>query len=115
MNLDNTNRGREGEEIACQYLMDQGHDLIFRNFRNRLGEIDIISLKKDSIFFIEVKNWNKNLISPLEIFTKKKIFTMRSLAEFFFFSNPKYSNNFFVSFCLIEVSKDKVQFHRDLF
>lgn len=115
MNLDNTIRGREGEEKACQYLRDDGHELLVRNFRNRLGEIDIISLKKDSIFFIEVKNWNKNLINPLEVFTKKKIFIMRSLAEYFFFSNPKYRSNFFVSFCLIEVSKDKIQFHRDLF
>lgn len=115
MNLYNTIRGRKGEEIACQYLESEGHDLLFRNFRNRLGEIDIISIKKDSIFFIEVKNWNKNLISPLEIFTKKKVFVMRSLAEFFFFKNPEYSNKFFVSFGLIEVSKEKVLFHRDLF
>ena len=113
--MDNTIRGREGEELACQFLQEQGHEVLVRNFRNRLGEIDIVSVKQDSIFFIEVKNWEGNLISPLEVFTKKKISLMRKLAEFFFFSNPKYRGDFFVSFCLIEIRKDKVHFHRDLF
>lgn len=113
--MDNTIRGREGEELACRYLQEQGHEIVARNFRNRLGEVDIIARKKDSIFFIEVKNWEKSLIAPLEVFTKKKIGIMRKLAEFFLFSNPEYRKSFFVSFCLIEIQKDKVQFHRDLF
>lgn len=108
-------RGKEGEELACQYLLGQGHELLFKNFRNKLGEIDIISRKNDSVFFIEVKNWQKNLINPLEVFTKKKIGIMRKLAEYFFFLNPQYNTNFLVSFCLISIKKDKVEFHRDLF
>ena len=45
--MDNTIRGREGEELACQFLKEQGHEVLFRNFRNRLGEIDIVSVKQD--------------------------------------------------------------------
>ncbi|MBP7283259.1 MAG: YraN family protein [Leptospiraceae bacterium] len=110
-----TERGKEGEDLACQYLESEGHEVVCRNFRNRLGEIDIISKKHDFIFFIEVKYWETNLITPLEVFTKKKIGIMRKLAEYFFYSNPNYSKNFFVSFCLLDIKKDRIQFHRDLF
>ena len=113
--MDNTIRGKEGEELACQFLAGEGHEILARNFRNRLGEIDIVSRKKDYIFFIEVKNWDRSFITPLEVFTKKKIGIMRKLAEFFMFSNPGYRNEYFVSFCLIEIKKNKIQFHRDLF
>ena len=45
-----TERGKEGEDLACQYLESEGHEVVCRNFRNRLGEIDIISKKHDFIF-----------------------------------------------------------------
>ncbi len=113
--MDNTIRGKEGEELACKFLQNEGHEILARNFRNRLGEIDVITRKRDYIFFIEVKNWEHSFITPLEVFTKKKIGIMRKLAEFFLFSNPEYREIYFVSFCLIEIQKNKVQFHRDLF
>ncbi|MBK8395992.1 MAG: YraN family protein [Leptospiraceae bacterium] len=113
--MNKTLRGKVGEDLACKFLELEGHEILSRNFRNRLGEIDIISKKQDFIFFIEVKYWENNLITPLEVFTKKKIGIMRKLAEYFFFLNPQYSKNFFVSFGLLDVKEDKIQFHRDLF
>ena len=32
-----------GEDRACQELKNKGHFILCRNFRNRTGEIDIIS------------------------------------------------------------------------
>lgn len=47
--------GNRGEEIACEYLKDNGFDIIDRNFRIRGGEIDIIATKNNILIFVEVK------------------------------------------------------------
>lgn len=51
--------GREGEDRACQYLRQQGYEIIARNWRSRFGEIDIIARDKESLVFVEVKARSK--------------------------------------------------------
>ncbi|MFH1198563.1 MAG: YraN family protein [Candidatus Omnitrophota bacterium] len=55
MAKDNLTKGKRGEEEAVNFLRKQGYKIIARNFRTRLGEIDIIAKDKDTICFIEVK------------------------------------------------------------
>lgn len=47
--------GKFGEDFACQYLLKQGYKILYRNFRCRMGEIDIIAVKNSVLSFIEVK------------------------------------------------------------
>ena len=47
--------GNEGENIACEFLVQNGYEIIARNWRTRTGEIDIIAQKCDIIVFVEVK------------------------------------------------------------
>jgi len=47
--------GRKGEDLACEYLIRNGHSILARNYRHGHLEIDIISLDKDGIHFVEVK------------------------------------------------------------
>jgi putative endonuclease len=47
--------GERGEMIAWGYLHRQGYKLVEKNFRCKLGEIDVIAEKKSRIVFIEVK------------------------------------------------------------
>lgn len=47
--------GKANENLACQYLEQQGLILVERNFSCRRGEIDIIMRDKDSIVFVEVR------------------------------------------------------------
>ncbi len=55
MARDNLNKGRLGEEAAVSFLEKHGYRIIARNFKTKLGEIDIIARDKDTICFIEVK------------------------------------------------------------
>ena len=45
------------EEMACQYLRNLGYVIMDRNFRNRIGEIDIIAFDPavQTVCFVEVK------------------------------------------------------------
>jgi putative endonuclease len=47
--------GRQGEDAAVHYLQAHGYRIVARNFRNRLGEIDIVALHKGTICFVEVR------------------------------------------------------------
>ena len=44
-----------GEDIAEKYLKKKGYHIVERNFRCRLGEIDIIARDGAELVFIEVK------------------------------------------------------------
>ena len=47
--------GNEGEYRAAKYLESKGFEIIGRNWRTKLGEIDIIAVKNDILVFVEVK------------------------------------------------------------
>lgn len=65
--------GRKGEDYACLYLSEQGFSILERNVHCRFSEIDLIAIKEDVLFFIEVK-YRKNLVygHPLESITEIK-------------------------------------------
>lgn len=44
-----------GENLAVEYLKQQGLKILERNFRTPVGEIDIIVCNKSSLIFVEVK------------------------------------------------------------
>lgn len=47
--------GREAEARACAFLQQQGLILIERNFRCRVGEIDLIMRDAQTLVFVEVR------------------------------------------------------------
>jgi putative endonuclease len=54
--------GRSGEEKAAAYLVKSGYKIMARNFKNYLGEIDIVACDKDVVCFIEVRT-RRNALS----------------------------------------------------
>ncbi len=65
--------GQIGEEAAVAFLKRQGYHILERNFRNSLGEIDIIAKDDDTVCFIEVKTRkNEAFGSPFESVTANK-------------------------------------------
>ena len=47
--------GREGESAAIAFLKKEGYRILEKNFRSKLGEIDVIAEQAGVIVFIEVK------------------------------------------------------------
>jgi len=65
--------GQAGEDIACQYLREQGYLIIDRNWRCRFGEIDIIARDGIDLAFVEVKNRSRaGYGGPIGALTRQK-------------------------------------------
>jgi putative endonuclease len=48
--------GRYGEDVACDYLTEQGYHILDRNWRTRQGELDIVCSRDGELVFVEVKS-----------------------------------------------------------
>lgn len=53
--LNNITKGKSGEELARDFLISKGYRIVTYNYRNKIGEIDIIAFHDDILVFIEVK------------------------------------------------------------
>lgn len=47
--------GRWGEDLAVQFLRTKGYRILERNYKNKIGEIDIVASDEKNFCFIEVK------------------------------------------------------------
>ena len=52
--------GGQGEDVAEDFLCCRGYQILARNFRVRVGELDIVARKEDTIVFVEVKTRRGN-------------------------------------------------------
>ncbi|MDB5162882.1 MAG: putative Ribonuclease [Candidatus Saccharibacteria bacterium] len=76
--------GDSGENQACQYLTQHGHKIVERNWKTRWCEIDIISVKEGTYYFVEVKyRKNASAGSGLEAITKTKLRQIGFAAEYY--------------------------------
>lgn len=48
--------GSAAEALAEKYLIKQGLTLVVRNYRCRMGEIDLIMRDQDTLVFVEVRS-----------------------------------------------------------
>lgn len=73
-----------GEQIAEKYLIKKDYLIVARNFRCRLGEIDLIALDGKELVFIEVKTrQNQNYGLPCEAINASKIKHLKRTAAYY--------------------------------
>jgi len=65
--------GREGEAMAASILKGRGYRILEKNYRCRLGEVDLIVEKEGTITFVEVKTRRSvEAVSPRELVSLPK-------------------------------------------
>ena len=94
--------GDYAEKIACDFLSKNHYNIIERNFRNHLGEIDIICRSNNLIIFCEVKSrYTNSFGSPMESVTYYKQKQIIKLSQIYLLCK-KY-HNYNVRYDIIEI------------
>jgi len=82
--MNNKEFGSMGERRAEQYLLEKGFRVLSRNYRTKIGEIDLIVMKEKLLVFVEVKTRKtKSYGKGFEAVNVKKQQTLRRVADQF--------------------------------
>lgn len=96
--------GKYGEDKVEEYLLKNNYSIIYKNFRCRFGEIDLIAKdnKKNEIVFLEVKTRHNKLYgNPSEAVDRTKKKHIYKTAQYFLYGYRL--ENEFVRIDVIEV------------
>jgi putative endonuclease len=64
--------GKKGEEIACNYLIEKGFEILEKNWRFKHLEVDIIATKDNLLAIVEVKYRSYTTYGEPEVFVNKQ-------------------------------------------
>lgn len=86
----NITTGRYGEELAKQFLIRHGYEIVTGHWQKRIGEIDIIAYNPNpkELVFVEVKTRHGTKFGyPEEKVTREKLHKINKTAQWFLVSN----------------------------
>tara|TARA_R100000005_G_scaffold96472_1_gene83671 strand:- start:4452 stop:4811 length:360 start_codon:yes stop_codon:yes gene_type:complete len=87
------NQGDRYEELAASWLLAQGWQILQRNFRCKLGEIDIIALHHGQLVFVEVRaRSNPRFSSAAASVDRRKQQKLLRAARFFLQCSTRWQN-----------------------
>ncbi|WP_370899054.1 YraN family protein [Chryseobacterium gossypii] len=93
--------GKKAEDLAAEYLLNNGYKILIRNFRFQKAEIDILAEKDNSIIAVEVKARSTDVFMlPQEAVTKNKIKLIVSAANHYL---EEFNRNDEIRFDIISV------------
>ena len=98
--------GDRGEQVVVDYLVESGHEIVARNYKTKLFEVDIISQKAQMLYFTEVKyRSDHDFGEALDFIDKKKQQKMHLAVEGFMATHPEYAD-FRPTLAVAAVDKD---------
>lgn len=76
--------GERGEIAACGFLKEQGYEILEKNYRCKLGEIDVIARRSGRLAFIEIKTrTSPHFGTPQEAVDLKKQEKISKIAQWY--------------------------------
>ena len=83
--------GNKGEDIATNYLLQKGYNIVTRNWRHKHLEVDIIASHNNCLHFIEVKTrTNTKFGMPEDSITQTKMNHLKKAAEAYLYQHPQW-------------------------
>ena len=108
-------KGKEYEDLAVSFLVDNGFKILNRNFFTKYGEIDIVALEGDTLVFTEVKYRKDNKKGdPAEAVTFSKQKCIAMAANYYLMKNPVYSEKD-MRFDVVTILNDRIKIFRNAF
>lgn len=76
--------GREGENLAAEYLEKKGYQVLEKNYRFKKSEVDLICQKDGLLIFVEVKTRSSRIFGQPESFVSdtQKIAIIRAAEQY---------------------------------
>ena len=110
---DRIQKGKEGEAAAEQFLMNNGFEIVARNYRFKRSEIDLIVRKKDWLVFVEVRMRSSSAFGYPEqtISRNKRKKIMEGAAQYL--EESKWEGN--VRYDIVAIQKNEVTHFEDAF
>ncbi len=108
--------GNRYEKIVEKFLEKKGYKIIQSNYRNFIGEIDIISKYKNCIVFIEVKARKSDKYGlPRESVTKRKIDKIRKCSLMYLRDNNIYDHPLRFDVVEVYINEKKINHIKNAF
>ncbi|MBR2191457.1 MAG: YraN family protein [Eubacterium sp.] len=102
------------EDLAISYLEENGFEILERNFKCKIGEIDVIAKKDDVIRFIEIKYRNSNVAGGVHYaISQKKLVKISKIAQFYIMINHLNDSMFSIDALLID--NDEITYLENVF
>ena len=102
----NKQLGDRGEQVVADFLTAAGHEIVARNYKTKLFEVDIISRKAQVLYFTEVKyRGGRDFGEALDFIDKKKQQKMHLAVVGFLATHPEYAD-FRPTLAVAAVDKD---------
>jgi putative endonuclease len=109
----NTEKGREAEKMATDFLVSKGYEIIAKNYRAGKGEIDVIARDKDVIVFVEVKSRKNTAFGyPEMAVSPQKERLLQATAEVFLTEKNLLHD---IRFDIISISGNEIEHFEDAF
>lgn len=100
--------GTTGEERAARWYEENGYEVLARNWRNRVGELDLVLCRGRTIVFCEVKTRSSSAFgTPAEAVTRTKRERIRHLASLWLMDSPLRARE--IRFDVAEVTRSSVE------
>ena len=107
--------GAKSEELAARYLCALGFRILEKNFRNRIGEIDLIGIEDGVLVFVEVKyRSDMRCGAPSAAVGTKKQRIISMVALYYLTLHPDYAS-FQCRFDVVCIMKDGIWLYRNAF
>lgn len=98
--------GDRGEQVVVDFLVAAGHEIVARNYKTKLFEVDIISRKNEVLYLTEVKyRSDHDFGEALDFIDKKKQQKMHLAVGGFMATHPEYAD-FRPTLAVAAVGKD---------
>lgn len=81
--------GNDAESASAEWLLNQGYDVVERNWKTKFCEIDIIAFRDSTLYFVEVKHrTSQSQGGGIGAITARKLRQMRFAATLFLTKHP---------------------------
>lgn len=105
--------GQRGEDLAVELLLQANYQILDRNFKTRLGELDVVALDQEETVLVEVKTRTSLKFGrPEEAVNKKKLTKIWRTGQIWSYQHPQLPKPSRID--LIAILGNKIEHHKNI-